>query len=271
MRILDIEMEAKQNYMDTISWLFSELNREFLESTICFSELIRKHYNKIYRSIPNKLKKSLSEFYGIDNYFGGGYYPKRLGVVKIFNDLKPLLETFLKEDIIYMEPSELKLWASGILFNILSIDYGYNDLNHSYLLNELDDDIRGIIINNFLDFVGTVSKDNLRDTVIKQLRKKEFSLPETQVWGGYFENLKSNFTFFVKSSFEELAPIDKILLIFIVWFYVPRIKGGEYEYTNEKLSFSDREMLLDIMADKYLEIHEKYDADFLHFFKSSEL
>ena len=272
MKIYDIEIEAQQNFMDTISWLFNKLIHEFGESPLSFSKIIEKYHRNITRSIPDNLKKSLSDYYGVKNFFGGGYYPKKYSAVKIINNLKHLLNQFLEENLFTLESSEVKLWASGVLYDIYSKSDDDNDFNQSLLLNEMQEDIRLIILKNFTKFTKNINRETLLKENIKKVSKKELSSHETQkIWKNILENIKSNFKHFVKNTFWNLSIVDKKLLIFIIWFYFPRFKEkpyeSEYEYTNEKLSASDTDMLLDIMANQYLEIYETCNVDFLHFFK----
>lgn len=72
----------------------------------------------------------------------------------------------------------------------------------------------------------------------------------------------------IKKEFFNLSPIKKKVIIDIIWDLLFDInKRYGMSFTNELLSSNDKDKLLDIAVDQYLDAYETVEADFLDYFK----
>ena len=257
----------KDHYYDMVTTFFSSMIHKFLKSSHTFSNIINSYCKIIKRDIPKDLKEILRGDVNIliDDRFQRGYCPSRSAFEKIPIELRKIIysDYFDNNYLTYFDKKFF--WRIVLEEHVIPFLKDFKEENYNYekIMNEIlrivpEDTRKSIIEEYYIQNWALILEINENEkTPSKQEKDAIIKNPADGV--------------LLKEEFLNLSPIKKKVIIDIIWDLLFDInKRYGMSFTNELLSPNDRDKLLDIAVDLYLDAYTTVEADFLDYFKGKE-
>ena len=248
-----IEAVGQNNFYTSLDFLFQTFLKRFETSSKSFSSILQDYHQELDKEIPLTLKIKLNGpiVMVISDFFGrGGFYPKISPFKRIpEEDLLSLCRTYFKENGFRDEVVIYLMYC----FYIKSFEYikiNTKSLENSEIIKRIPQDLRSGIIKDYLgnySFPIEVSidkKQEMQRTALLPLEIGQKIIPQ-----------------FINASFHDLSRIDKKVLLDLVWSVYVVAYYEKRRFTAKKLSIADREILIDLAINDYLELYN-------HFYKN---
>ncbi len=254
----------KDHYYDMVSTFFSSMIHKFLKSSHTFSNIINNYLKVIKRDIPKDLKEILREdvIILIDSRFQGSYCPNRSAFEKIPTELRKKIYSDYFDDNYLAYFDKKFFWRIVLEEHVIPFlkDFKEENYNFEKIMNEIlrivPEDTRKSIIEEYY---------SQNWAIILEINENE-KIPSKQEKDAIIKNPADGVL--IKEGFFNLSPIKKKVIIDIIWdLFFDINKRYGMSFTNELLSPNDRDKLLDIAVDQYLEAYETVEADFLDYFE----
>lgn len=237
---------------------------KFLKSSHTFSYIINSYLKVIKRDIPKDLKEILRDDANIliDCSFQGGYCPSRSPFEKIPIELRKKIFSDYFDDNYLAYFDKKFFWRIVLEEHVIPFLKDFKEKNYNYeeIMNEIlrvvpEDTRKSIIEEYYVKNWATILEINENEKT-----------PSIQEKDAIIKNPADGVL--IKKEFFNLSPIKKKIIIDIIWDLLFDInKRYGMSFTNELLSPNDKDNLLDIAVDQYLEAYETVKADFLDYFE----
>lgn len=245
-----IELVGPANFQACLRTLFREILEKFDKSYESFSSIIQTYHNKLNKQIPLKLRKELTDYIVMfmKDYFGGcGCYPKISPFKRIPEEiLTSVYENYFNN---LVSDKEILIYLMYILYikPFEKIKIVSKNLEDSKILNRVPQELKNEIIKDYIENYSFPIEVTFEK---RQEMEKNGFLP-LEIGQRVIQN-------FVLASFHDLSRIDKKILLDLVWSVYVITPFEKRRFTEEKFSFHDRNLLVDLAINEYLELYNHY-------------
>ncbi|MFW9825483.1 MAG: hypothetical protein ACFFE4_21250 [Candidatus Thorarchaeota archaeon] len=251
-----IELVGYNNLQTRLLALFSSIIEKFNTSYECFSSVLQEYHQKLNKIIPSNLKKELKNYIVMlfNDYFGGcGCYPKNSPFNRIpEEDLLRLCRTYFKEESGFRDEVIVYLMYCFYIKPFEYIKINRKTLENSEILKKIPQKLRTGIMKDYIEKfsfpidVSTETKQEMERTGLLPLKISQRILPQ-----------------YINTRFQDLSRIDKKVLLDLVWSAYVIAPYDKRRFTDMKFSVDDKEMLVDLAINDYLELYN-------HFYKNTK-
>jgi hypothetical protein len=245
-----IEIVGYTNFQAGLLTLFREIIEKFEASEKSFSSILQDYQRELKRELPSVLKARLNDFVVmvINDFFGkGGFYPKTSPFKRIpEDDLLGLCRTYFREDGFREEVIVYLMYCFYIKpFEYIKITN--KNLENSDIMKDIPQDIRAGIIKDYNENysfsieISTETKQEMERTGLLPLKISQRILSQ-----------------YVNLQFHDLSRLDKKILLDLAWSAFVILYYDKRRFTDKKFSIDDKEILISLAINEYLELYEHY-------------
>jgi hypothetical protein len=251
-----LELVGHTNFQAALLTLFRKILEKFDFSNERFNIILSGFYQGIDKELPPRLKAELNDHVVmlINDYFGGcGCYPKISPFKRIpKEDLLILCRTYFKEDDGFRDEAIVFLIYCFYVKPFEYIKINNKSLENSEIIRQIPQNLRSGIIKDYIENywfpieVSSEKKQDMERNGLLPLEKGQKVIPN-----------------FLLTRFLDLSRVDKKILLDLVWSAYTIAPFDKRRFTDKKFSVDDKEMLIDLAVNDYLELYN-------HFYKNTK-
>jgi len=245
-----VELVGHASFQACLRTLFREILEKFDKSYESFSSIIQTYYNKLGKQIHIKLRKELTDYIVMfmNDYFGGcGCYPKISPFKRIPEEiLTTIYENYFNN---LVSDKEILIYLMYLLYikPFEKIKIVSKNLEDSKILNRVPQELKNVIIKDYIEIYSFQIEVTLEKR--QEMEKNGFLPLEIG------QKIIPNFVF---ARFHDISRMDKKILLDLVWSVYVIAPFEKRRFTEEKFSFHDRSLLVDLAINEYLDLYNHY-------------